>query len=190
MGIILLFYKYVDITYPGQVRKWQDRLCKELKLTGRVLIAHEGINGTLGGSKENIEAYKKELSAHALFSGIDFKESEGAADYFPRLRVVVRTEITHLGLDTTRISAKDGGEHLTPAQTHKLLTKPSQNLLVFDARNNYESRIGAFEGALKPDIKNFRDLPKYIDENSELFKDKEVLCTAPAAFAANELLLI
>lgn len=179
MGKILLFYKYVDIIYPEQIRKWQERLCKELLLTGRVIIAHEGINATLGGSIESIEQYKQTVSEHILFDGIDFKESVGDSDYFPRLRIVVKEEITRFGLDPKTITAHDGGIHLTPEKVDLLLKNAPENFVVFDARNNYESRIGAFLHAITPDIKNFRDLPRYIDEHPELFKDKEVLmyCT-------------
>lgn len=179
MGKILLFYKYIEITYPEQIRKWQERLCKQLNLKGRVIIAYEGINGTLGGTCEALDEYKKELDAHPLFGQIDFKESDGDSDYFPRLRIVVRNEITHLGLDPHIISSKDGGTHLTPEQTHDLIQKAPKDLIIFDARNNYESRIGAFQNAIKPDIQNFRDLPEYFDKNLDLFKDKQVLmyCT-------------
>ncbi len=179
MGKILLFYKYVDIVYPEQIRKWQERLCKELSLTGRIIIAHEGINATLGGSTESIEKYKQAVSEHILFDKIDFKESVGDSDYFPRLRVVVKEEITRLGLDPKTITAHDGGLHLAPEKVDELLKNAPENFVIFDARNNYESRIGAFHNAITPDIKNFRDLPHYIDEHPELFKDKEVLmyCT-------------
>jgi len=179
MGKILLYYKYIDIKYPEQIKKWQERLCKELCLTGRVIIAHEGINATLGGSIEAIEKYKQAVSEHELFDKIDFKESDGNSDYFPRLRIVVKEEITRLGLDPKTITAHNGGIHLTPEEVHKLLEQPPKDLVVFDTRNNYESRIGAFNNALIPNIDTFRDLPQYIDENPELFKDKEVLmyCT-------------
>jgi predicted sulfurtransferase len=179
MGKILLFYKYIDITYPGQIRKWQERLCKQLNLKGRVIIAQEGINATLGGSLEAVQAYKKEVDAHPLFNGIDFKESDGASDYFPRLRVVVRTEITHLGLDPQVITAKNGGTHLTPEQVHELIQNAPKDLVILDARNTYESRIGKFDNALEAEINNFREFPTYIDNHEELFKDKQVLmyCT-------------
>ncbi len=179
MGKIILFYRYVAITYPEQVRKWQHRLCTELKLTGRIIIAHEGINGTLGGEIDALERYKKEMHDHSLFTNIDFKESEGTKDYFPRLRIVVKNEITHLGLDTKAIRADMGGEHLTPTQTHDLLKNPPKDLIILDTRNEYESRIGAFINAIKPNIQYFRELPHYIDENLAIFKDKEVLmyCT-------------
>ncbi len=179
MGKIILFYKYVTISYPDQIRKWQHRLCKELKLTGRIIIAHEGINGTLGGETDALERYKQEMQNHIFFTSIDFKESPGAQDYFPRLRIVVKNEITCLGLDTKKIRAEMGGEHLTPAKSHELLSNPPKDLVILDTRNEYESRIGAFNNAIKADIQYFRELPNYIDEHLETFKDKEVLmyCT-------------
>lgn len=179
MGKIVLFYKYIDITYPEQIRKWQEKICKQLKLTGRIIIAHEGINGTLGGLPEALECYKKEISSNSLFQNIDFKESPGGSDFFPRLRIVVKNEITHLGLDPQVITVHNGGQHLTPQQAHAFIQSKTKDLIILDARNNYESRIGKFEDALTPDINNFRDLPKYIDQNVDLFKDKEILmyCT-------------
>lgn len=179
MGKILLFYKYVDITYPEQVRKWQERICKKFGLRGRVIVAHEGINGTVGGSLEATELYKAELLSHNLFNDIDVKESEGDSLHFPRLRVVVKREITRLNIDPTQLRAKDGGKHLTPDEVHALLTNKPDNLVILDGRNQYESRIGAFTGAIKPNIEYFSELPGYIDANIEQFKDKQVLmyCT-------------
>lgn len=179
MGSILLYYKYVDITYPEQIRKWQMHLCKALELTGRIIIAHEGINGTVGGTQEAIEQYIHIMRAHPLFNDIDFKHNEGSSAYFPRLRIVVKTEITHLGLDPRTVRAQDGGQHLTPSHVHALLQQHPKNLLIFDGRNAYESRIGKFTGAHTPEINHFRELPGYIDAHPDLFKDKEVLmyCT-------------
>lgn len=179
MGKILLFYKYVDIEYPGQIVKWQRKLCERLSLTGRILIAQEGINATVGGKTCAIEEYKDEVNAHELFGNIDFKESDGAADHFPRLQVTAKNEIVHLGLDTNLYNARNGGIHLNPAQTQNLLHNKPENLVILDARNNYESRIGTFKDAITPNIKNFREFPTFVDNNSEQFKNKKVLmfCT-------------
>jgi len=179
VGKILLFYKYVDIKYPKQIEKWQRQLANDLGLTGRVILATEGINATLGGTDENTERYKAIMSDHPLFGGIDFKESEGGSDNFPRLRIVIKNEIVNLGIQPEDLKAQDGGKHLTPAQAHAMLTNRPQDLVVLDGRNAYESRIGEFTDSIKPPIKNFRDFPAYIDNNAELFKDKQVLmhCT-------------
>ena len=179
MGKIVLYYKYVDIAQPERIMAWQKELCQTLDLKGRVLIAHEGINGTLGGTTQAIETYKQYMKAHSLFNDIDFKESDGSADHFPKLKIKVKKEIVRLELDTQLVSAKDSGNHLEPAQVHTLLTDKPEDLVLLDGRNNYESRVGAFEGAIKPDINNFRDLPAYIDQNLHAFKDKHVVmyCT-------------
>ncbi len=176
---ILLYYKYVAIQYPKQVQKWQQALCAELNLRGRIIIAHEGINGTVGGSSEALEAYQQAMVEHPLFGGIDFKHSEGAADSFPRMRIVIKDEIVRLGISSEMVRAEQGGRHLTPQEAHDLMAQKPDDLLIFDGRNNYESRIGAFAGALTPNLQTFRDFPNYIDENLEQFKDKTVLmyCT-------------
>lgn len=178
MGKITLFYKYVSIEYPKQILKWQMALCKELGLKGRVILAHEGINATLAGHDTAIDTYIEHMNNHSLFGNIDFKNSEGDIDDFPRLRVVVKNEIVHLGIDPQKLTTHNTGIHLSPAKAHELIAS-NPNLVLLDARNTYESNIGTFKNALIPAIDNFRQLPGYIDTNAALFKDKEVLmfCT-------------
>ena len=179
MGTILLYYKYCIITDPTAIMHEQRTLCQKLGLKGRILIAREGINGTVGGSAEAAQEYRTYMRNHELFSTIDFKEAPGSADHFPRLQIKVKKEIVRLGIDPALRPIEKTGAHLQPAQVHELISKKPDNLIILDARNNYESAIGAFEGAIKPSIDNFRDLPGYIDQNLELFKDKQVLmyCT-------------
>ncbi|HEV2916700.1 MAG TPA: rhodanese-related sulfurtransferase [Candidatus Babeliales bacterium] len=179
MGIILLFYKYISIEYPKRLLKWQQKICTDLGLKGRIILGHEGINGTVGGSTENIQRYKTIMHAHELFTDIIFKESEGSADHFPQLSIVVRDEIVRLGISPEIISAQNAGVHLKPSDSHNLITSNPDDLLILDARNKVESDVGAFEGAIKPPIKHFRELPAFIDAHKDIFKDKQVLmyCT-------------
>lgn len=179
MGKIILYYKYVEIVDPQGLMHEQRALCQKLTLKGRIIIAHEGINGTLGGSAENIQAYINYMRSHELFGDIDFKESPGTADYFPRLQIKVKKEIVNLGIDPAKRPREKTGIRLTPKQAHELIKQKPGNLVILDVRNNYESAIGVFEGAITPSINNFRNLPEYIDNNLELFKDKQVLmyCT-------------
>ncbi len=179
MGKIILFYKYVDIDMPGAIIKWQRNLCESLNLKGRVLIATEGINGTLGGTAEATEAYKKAMNEHPYFGDIDFKESEGSEEHFPRLRIVEKKEIVNLGIAPDQLKASEGGTHLTPQQVHDLLSQNPEDLVIIDTRNNYESRVGTFTGAICPDTQYFRQFPQYVEENKELFENKQVLmvCT-------------
>jgi len=179
MGKILLFYKYVHLEMPGAIAKWQKKLCQDLGLTGRIIIATEGINGTVGGSIEATQAYIDAMNAHENFKNIDFKTAEGNENHFPRMRVVVKEEIVKLGIDPQKLTVDDGGKHLTPEEAHELLNKKSDDLVIIDTRNNYESRIGTIPGSWCPDKKYFREFPEYIDERLEDLKDKTVLmfCT-------------
>lgn len=179
MGTILLYYKYINIDSPEHIVEEQRALCQELSLKGRILVAHEGINGTLGGTAEHIELYKEFMKQHKLFHDIDFKESKGSADHFPKLKVLVKKEIVNLGIHPDLINARDAAPHLSPEEVHALLTSSPEDLIVFDARNGYESDIGTFANAIRPSINYFRELPAYIDNNPELFKNKRVLmfCT-------------
>lgn len=178
MGKVILFYSYTHFEYPQRICKWQTKLCQELNLTGRVIIAHEGINATLGGSDADIERYKTLLKENPQFANIDIKESEGGADCFHKLRVIVKDEIVNISLpDAAHV--ENTGVHLTPAQTHDLMRNKPEDLIILDTRNKFESDIGAFQDAIKADIDHFRDFPQYIDNNIDMFKDKQVLmyCT-------------
>lgn len=179
MGTILLYYKYVDIEYPEAIKKWQKNLCESLGLTGRILLAHEGINGTVAGSDQAAQAYITAMNEHPLFKNIDFKKSVGDSSAFPKLKISVKNEIVHLGIDPQKVTVKDTGIHLTPEQTHQLLSNPPKDFVILDTRNNYESAVGTFTGSITPDIRYFRQLPQFIDENLDQFKDKDVLmhCT-------------
>jgi predicted sulfurtransferase len=179
MGKIILFYKYVHIQYPKQILKWQLKLCSEFGFTGRIVLAHEGINGTLGGSETAIQKYKHLMSVHSLFGNIDFKESSGDQSCFPKMQIKIKKEIVRLDIDPSIVTAEKGGIHLKPDEVHSLLEKKSEDLVIFDARNACESAIGAFTDAIKPNISYFRQLPTYIENNLDLFKDKKVImyCT-------------
>lgn len=179
MGKIILFYKYTQIDYPEAVQTWQKDICSRLGLTGRILIAHEGINGTVGGPEDAINSYIAEMRASNLFADIDFKEGDGSKEHFPRLQVLVRPYIVNLGVSADEAPLEYGGKHLSPDEAHEFIASQDDDKIVFDARNNFESRIGKFENAHAPDINHFRDLPEYIEQHPEVFEGKDVLmyCT-------------
>lgn len=170
---VLLYYKYVRLPDPAGEMAAQRELCTRLGLKGRILLAEEGINGTVAGSSEAADAYIAAMEAHPYFNGIQYKRDVAAAQPFPRLRVKVRPEIVTLGVD---VDPADTATHLSPAEFHDLIQDP--DVVLFDARNNYESAIGRFRGAVTPDIGLFKDLPAALDEYEDL-KDKTVVayCT-------------
>lgn len=179
MGKITLFYKYVELNDPQAVCLWQRSLCEKLGLTGRVLVGTEGINGTVGGDERSIRCYVREMKTYAPFKNIDFKFSRFDGEPFPKLIVKVRKEIVTLGIDPSELSHLQGGKHLSPKQAHALLSEKPSDLVVLDTRNQCEVAVGKFVDAIDPKIEHFRDFPKYIEENLEKFRDKQVLmyCT-------------
>lgn len=180
MGQLIVFYKYIDIQYPEQIVKWQKNLATPLNLTGRVIVAHEGINATLAGEDHEIQTYIAAMNEHPLFGEIDYKITPGSAALFPRLYIVVRAEIVNLGVPLEQRKRAYTGQHLRAQEVHALLSNKPADLVILDTRNNFESAIGTFKDAIIPDIYRFRELPAYIDQNLAQFKDKQVLmfCTA------------
>lgn len=180
MNTILLFYKYTSISDTKQLAAWQRELCTKLGVKGRIIIASEGINGTISGTTSATDAYIKEMRTREQFADIDFKKAaSNESEPFPRLSIKIRDCIVNLGIKPEQCPLSDGGIHLTPEEAHQFISQRDDNAIILDARNAYESRIGTFKNAITPDIKNFRELPEYIDRNLEQFKDKDVFmyCT-------------
>lgn len=187
---ILLFYKYVHIEDPQEVRDWLFGLCQKLGLKGRLIVASEGLNITLEGEIENTEIFIKELekdplanSGKSRFLNIHYKRSEGTGNAFPRLSVKVRPEIVSLHLGTCDVDPNvTTGIHLAPEELHKWLNPPAggdkKEFYIVDMRNAYEHAVGKFAGSVCPPMENFRDLPKLLKTIQHL-KDKTVLtvCT-------------
>lgn len=172
---VILFYKYVTIADPAAFAEAQRKFCVSLALKGRLLIAHEGINGTLAGTAKSIESYLAELKKDSRFSDMEIKISEGDENAFPKLSIKVRPEIVTLNAGPEIVADQDN--HLSPAEWKEALEN-DPDIVVVDVRNRYESDVGKFENAIACDIDNFRDLPAYTN-HLEGFKNKKVLmyCT-------------
>ena len=172
---ILLYYFYTEIKNPEEYCKKHLKLCQDLNLKGRILIAKEGINGTVSGLFENTQKYQHFLKNDPLSAGVEFKKDFYHQHTFPRLSVKVRSEIVTFGIDKAK--AKNGGIHLNPTQFQEMMDK--EDVIVLDARNDYESNLGHFKEAILPNISHFRDLPKWVRKNRSLFGRKKILtyCT-------------
>lgn len=180
---ILLYYKFTPIADPAAVCLWQKTLAAGLNLRGRIIISPHGINGTVGGDVDDLKKYVKATKEYANFKKIDFKWSDGTKEDFPRLSVKVRPEIVAFdAADELRVD-KDGvvggGQHLKPAQLHKLIAEKN-NVVFFDGRNAHEAAIGKFKNAVVPDTHTSRDFIRELDSGKyDDLKDKPVVtyCT-------------
>jgi UPF0176 protein len=178
MHQILLYYKYVPIEEPESLVRSQKELCEDLGLKGRIIVANEGINGTVEGTKEATEEYIKVLSSDKRFVDMNFKIDESNGESFPKLSVKLRKEIvsSHLGDEDVK-PWETTGKHLSPDELHEWVEN-GKDFVIVDMRNNYEYKIGHFEGSINPEMDNFRDLPNAVSKLENL-KDKPVLsvCT-------------
>ncbi|GMA49729.1 UPF0176 protein [Alicyclobacillus contaminans] len=174
---VLLYYKYVHIENPQAFAADHLEFCKAVGLRGRILVAHEGINGTVSGTITQTEQYMMHLRANPLFRDIEFKIEPTEGHVFKRLSVRPRREIVHLGLEEDINPNELTGKYLEPKEFYEWMQR--DDVIVLDARNDYEYDIGHFEGAIRPNVRTFRELPRWIRENLADQKDKTVLtyCT-------------
>lgn len=171
---VLLYYKYVEIDNPEQFVKEQTELCRSLGLLGRILIGKEGLNGTVSGTKEQTEKYKAALRNDPRFSDVVFKESVSDFVPFGKLWIRVRDEIVGL---KTNADLQKTGKRVSPEQLKEMLDN-GEDVILLDARNDYEWQIGRFKNALTLPIKNFRDFPQAVEKIKHL-KNKKIVtyCT-------------
>jgi UPF0176 protein len=174
---VLLYYYYTPIEDPEVFATKHLKFCTKLGVLGRIIISKEGINGTLSGTIKQTETYMQNLKALPGFKDISFKIDLEDAHAFHRISVKVKNEIVNLGLDEDINPHEITGTYLEPKEYFKKLQDP--NVVIVDARNDYEYDLGHFKNAIKPDIKNFRDIPSWFKKHKQLFEGKTVLtyCT-------------
>lgn len=167
------FYKFARIADVDAVAG----VVRELgaSLTGSVLVASEGINATVAGSLEALDAFRVALATDARLAGafgeIDFKRSPCITPPFQRLKVHSRPEILALGLpaDAAEVDAVGHiGRQVSPERWRELLDDPK--VVVIDNRNHFEVRLGRFRNAVDPLVRNFRDFPAYIEAQLPLWQ--------------------
>lgn len=163
---------------------WQRNLCEGLSLKGRIIISKNGINGTVGGSHKNVTMYQDAMLQHAQFQNIDFKWSDGSPDDFPKLQIRVRDEIVTFGIpDQIEVDENGvigGGVHLQPHQVHELVAELGDDVVFFDGRNEFESRIGRFKNAVLPTIAKTTNFIAELDSGKyDYLKEKTIItyCT-------------
>ena len=175
---VLLFYKY---TYIGDAKALMDRersVCEVLNLKGRIIIAEEGINGTLEGTYEETQKYIEHIKKDKRFKLMDIKESEGTGEAFPKLSVKVKSEIVSTKLPSHINPNKKTGVHLQPDELHRWYRSGADDFVVVDMRNDYELQLGHFEKTVDPGLVASRDLMNQEVLNKlRLHKDKKIVTT-------------
>lgn len=176
--VVSAFYNFIEVPQE-ELNGIRDRLIEfsnSTGLKGLIVLGHEGINATVAGSKETIDRFEALLPEIFQDGGFTFKHSTAEKEPFARFKVDVRPEIVTIG-DESISSTESVGTYLTPTEWHEALSNDPDVVLV-DTRNDYETDIGVFEGALDPRIRKFSDFGEYV-EKTGLPKDKKLFlyCT-------------
>jgi len=176
--VVCTFYKFVRLEELPELQARLHRVGETLGLRGTVLIAAEGINGTLTGSRDSLKSFVRELNQHPAFKDLPVKYSTAAADneVFHRLKIRIKREIVALGLPSVDPSARTG-ERVSAQRWNELIDDPE--VLVIDTRNRYECDVGSFPGAVQPDTRSFREFPAFVQEHLDRTRYRAVamFCT-------------
>ena len=154
---VAALYRFAAVTDPSALRDRIEALCGEA-VRGTLLVAREGVNGTIAGPAEAIARVVAGLTALPGFAETDVKYSSAERMPFHRLKVRVKAEIVTLGLPDLE-PAKNAGTYVAPQDWNALISDPG--VLVIDTRNDYEGEVGAFDGAVQPNTRSFRDFPDW-----------------------------
>jgi UPF0176 protein len=171
----LLFYKYVPLADAETFAQQHLSTCQSLGLKGRILVADEGINGTVSGTAEQTQRYIQHLRSDQRFADLVFKTDEEEKISFAKMHVRYRKEIVRFGVETVNVW-EHAGKYLEPEEWEKVKDEP--DAVVIDFRNEVEWEVGKFKNAVTLPIKHFREVPEHL-ETLRRYKDKKILayCT-------------
>ncbi|MBR0897436.1 rhodanese-related sulfurtransferase [Bradyrhizobium tropiciagri] len=177
---VAAFYQFAALPDFRALREPLRALCTDLDLKGSVLLAHEGINGTIAGTADGIDAFVVELRQGSLFGGrldnLELKFSAAAEMPFQRLKVRLKKEIVTLG-DSTIDPSRQVGTYVDVADWNELITSP--DIMVLDTRNAFEVAMGTFEGAVDPKIASFGQFKDFAAQQLDPAKHRRIamFCT-------------
>ena len=176
MYTVAALYHFTTFADPAAIRGPLLAVAEENALRGTLLLAREGINGTIAGSRKGIDAILSHIRSLPGCAELEWKESTASSAPFPRLKVRLKREIVTMGKPDVDPRATVG-HYLNPEEWNELISAP--DVAVIDTRNDYEVAIGTFKGAVDPLTKTFREFPEWWEQNKERFHNKRIamFCT-------------
>jgi UPF0176 protein len=174
--VVAAFYRFAPLDDCRDLRQPLQQRCEDLGLFGTILLAREGINGTVAGSPAAVDGLIEYLRQDPRLADLKHKRSEASEVPFYRMKVRLKKEIVSLGVEGVDPSV-EVGEYVAPAQWNALISRPEVRLI--DTRNEYEVHLGTFEHAEDPRTRSFRDFPDWASEHLDPERDQHVamFCT-------------
>jgi len=173
---IAALYAFAPLKNHTGLREPLQSLCERNAVVGTLLLAAEGVNGTIAGPAEGVEAVLERLRQEPGLEALHAKYSTAAAPPFGRMRVRLKKEIVTMGVPNID-PLERVGTYVAPEDWNALVEDPE--VLLIDTRNSYEYRIGTFVGAVDPGTKSFREFPEWVSKNVDPARHKKVamFCT-------------
>lgn len=176
MILVVTFYKFVSLPDFADKQSILLSYCQAQEVKGTILLAKEGINGTIAGSRDSVESVLSFLRCDPLLADLEHKESYTDTPPFERMKVRLKPEIVTLGLPEVDPN-EQVGTYISPQDWNDLISDPE--VTVIDTRNDYEVDIGTFQRAQNPQTETFRQFPDYVHHHLDPCKHKKValFCT-------------
>ncbi len=173
---VAALYRFCRLERFEALRETLFAACEEHHIKGTLLLAREGINGTVAGSEAGVAALVAHLRSIPEFEGLDVKYSIAAAMPFRRMKVRLKREIVTMGVDAVD-PLQSAGTYVAPADWNALISDP--DTLVIDTRNGYEVSLGTFRGAVDPGTASFREFPRWVERHRAELDGRKVamFCT-------------
>ncbi len=171
MIIVAALYKFAPLPEFRDLQQPLKECCEAGGVMGTLLLAEEGINGTIAGTRQAIDAVMDLIRSIPALRDLEYKESHAPQMPFYRLKIRLKTEIVTLGVPGVS-PLKKVGTYVAPKEWNDLISDP--DVLVLDTRNDYETVMGTFQGAVDPKTKTFRSFPDYVKANLDPTKHKKI----------------
>ena len=176
MFTVAALYHFTRFEDPAALKEPLLTACRANGIQGTLLLAREGINGTIAGDRKGIDSILTYIRSMPGCATLEHKESTASVPPFNRMKVRLKKEIVTMGqpdVDPTQ----DVGQYVDPADWNELIK--ADDVAVIDTRNDYEVAIGTFDGAIDPETKSFGEFPAWWEENKDRFHNKRIamFCT-------------
>jgi len=174
--VVCALYKFVTLDDFESLRAPLLNTMLEHRVRGTLLLAREGINGTVAGSREGMDALLAHLRSDPRLAELDYKESYTGESPFLRSKVKLKREIVTMGVEGID-PRRSVGTYVSPSDWNALISDPE--VLLIDTRNDYEYQVGTFQNAVNPNTGSFREFPRYVRDHLDPAKHKKVamFCT-------------
>jgi UPF0176 protein len=182
--VVAALYQFKEVSNAADLQQRLLDLVKTINLCGTLIVASEGINGTVAGDRQAIDTIRQFLLNEG-FQAMEYKESLSSEKPFRKMKIKLKQEIVTLGVE---VKPRDlVGHYLDPKEWNELISR--DDVILVDTRNDYEYKAGTFKGAIDPKTETFREFPEYVKQNLNSTKTKKLPCFVRAGFAVKNQLL-